>query len=189
MEQRKQPKIIKWILVASIAIVVNLFVGYAINAAYDEPEYAAFCEEKPLRIIPETENECIAAGGQWTEDSYIRKSVPVRQENGAIAPPQIGTGYCDPDFTCRKEYQDARELYDRNVFIVLVIVGVGLIAGSVFAAGAEAVSAGLSSGGVLSLVIGSVRYWSHMDDLLRVVILGIALAALLWIAAKKFKDG
>jgi hypothetical protein len=41
---------------------------------------------------------------------------------------------------------------------------------------------------VLALIIGSIRYWSDMDDILRVALLGIALGSLLGIAWKKFRD-
>ena len=59
--------------------------------------------------------------------------------------------------------------------------------GSFFIASFEVVSLGLSLAGILSLIIGSMRYWSAMDDYLRVVILGLALAALIYIGIKKFR--
>ena len=80
------------------------------------------------------------------------------------------------------------KVYNRNVFVVFVVAGILLLIGSVYLAGAEAVSLGLSFGGVLSLVIGSMRYWSDMNDILRVIILGVALVGLIYVAWKKFKD-
>ncbi len=50
----------------------------------------------------------------------------------------------------------------------------------------EIISIGLSWGGVLSFVIASIRYWSVADNLIKVLILGIALATLIWLAIKKF---
>ena len=46
----------------------------------------------------------------------------------------------------------------------------------------------LSFAGVLSFIIASMRYWTSADDLIKVIILGIALAILIFIAFKKFKD-
>jgi hypothetical protein len=100
----------------------------------------------------------------------------------------VQSGYCNQEFTCQQKFEDANKVYNRNVFIVFTVVGIAALAASVFAGAAEAVALGLSFGGVLSLIIGSVRYWSDMEDILRVVILGVALAALIWTAYKKFKD-
>ncbi len=85
----------------------------------------------------------------------------------------------------QKKYNDARDGYNRSVFIILVILGVlSLVAGAFIAN--EIVTLGLSWGGVLSLVIASMRYWSSADNLIRVLILGFALVVLIWLAIKKF---
>jgi len=52
----------------------------------------------------------------------------------------------------------------------------------------SAVAAGLSFGGVLSLVIASMRYWSSAHDATRLIILAVALGALIWIGIRKFKE-
>ena len=105
-------------------------------------------------------------------------------------PPSVGepTGWCDLNFTCNKDFTEANRLYNRNAFIILVILGVvSMIAGFISVA-APAVSIGLSLGGVLSFIIGSVRYWSDMDDYLRVIILALALAILIWLGVKKLRE-
>ena len=173
MDMKAPHAVIKWILVAGIAIVLNLFLAFAIKVAYDEPKYDDYCSIGPVAVVPETKDECVASGGRWTEERFPRNpSVPAKAER---------TGYCDPDYTCREEFQDARALYERNVFVALTVAGVALIIGSVFLSGLSALSLGLSSGGVLSLIIGTMRYWSDMDDILRLIVLGIALAALIWV--------
>ena len=97
-------------------------------------------------------------------------------------------GYCDVNYTCSKQYEDVMKVYNRNVFVVFVIAGIVLLIGSVYLAGVEVISLGLAFGGVLALIIGSTRYWSAMDDILRVIILGVALVGLFFVAWKKFKD-
>jgi len=186
--QPKSKKALKWVLIFGIALVVNLFFNYAIAVFYDEPEWSEFCEDKQVRIIPETQDDCLFVGGQWTEDRFIQKTIP---RAGEVAVPVIEEdqkGFCNPNYTCGQNYQDSRTFYERNVFVMLVVIGVGLIVGSFFVAGFEAVALGLSFGGVLSLIIGTMRYWSNMDDYLRVIVLGLALAALIWLGVKKFKD-
>ena len=85
----------------------------------------------------------------------------------------------------QKKYDNAREIYNRNIFIVLVVLGVlSLVVGAFITN--EIVTLGLSWGGVLSLIIASMRYWSSADNLIRVLILGFALVVLIWLAIKKF---
>jgi len=184
----KSSSILKWSLIIGIVLVVNLFFAYAIKVIYDAPEYENFCEEKQVQIIPETQDECVAIGGQWTEGNYIQRKLP---SASSIEAPIIETdrvGSCYPDYTCSQLYGDANTLYERNVFVALTILGVALIIISVFIAHLGAVSLGLSLGGILSLIIGTMRYWSNMDDYLRLGVLAVALIALIWLGIKKFKD-
>lgn len=85
----------------------------------------------------------------------------------------------------QKNYNDAREIYNRNVFIMLIILGVISLALGAFLAN-EILTLGLSWGGVLSLIIASMRYWGTADNWIKVLILGLALAVLIWLAIKKF---
>lgn len=179
---KKKLDIIKWALIAGIAIVVNLFIFYAVDALYKEPAYTDFCPERQVNKLIESEAACLEVGGQWNEniDAKIQR-IP---EQSAPVP----IGYCNVDYTCNKQFEDVMKVYNRNVFVVFVIAGILLLAGSAYLGGAEAVSLGLSFGGVISLIIGSVRYWSDMNDILRVIVLGVALAFLIYVAWKKFKD-
>ena len=188
--ENKSPSVIKWALIAGIIIVLNLFFAFAIKTVYQEPKYDQFCKEEQVKVIPNTKNECIAGGGRWTDSKQGIKGAPRVAVSGieSDASNINNVGYCDTDYTCRNEYQDSRDLYGRNIFVALMVIGVLLIIGSLFIKGIETLSLGLSMGGVLSLIIGSIRYWSAMDDYIRVVVLGIALVALIWITIKKFRD-
>jgi hypothetical protein len=182
----------KWILVAGLVIVVNLFFYFAIDAFYQSPKYENFCKNEQVRPLVKTQEECVSKGGQWTE-MPADKSIIVYQDrqNAPIAVPAPGetvNGYCNEDFTCQKGYEDARNVYNRNVFVILVILGVALVVGSYFVAAYGAVSLGFALAGILSLIIGSMRYWSDMDERVRVVVLGLALAALIWYGIKKFRE-
>ncbi len=170
----------KWTVVLAIVIVLNLLFVNAIRLAYQEPKYEDFCEARQVIIQPEDQTACVEVGGAWTE--YQK---PIR-----VAPAEVPfkepAGYCDIDFSCRKEYEAARTLYNRNVFVALVVLGIlSIVAG--FFLGADAVSLGFSLGGTLALVIGTVRYWSDMNDFLRVAVLAVALVALVWLGMKKVR--
>jgi len=178
---RRHP-LFKWILVFGIAIVTNLFLNYALDAFYLSPKFEVFCPQKDV-VTPLTEEKtCRAVGGQWTNEpyKYVGMATPI--------PVDAPKGYCNENYTCGKNYDDAMKVYNRNVFIVLVVSGTALLIGSIFASAIEAVALGFSFAGILSLIIGTTRYWGNMDDRLRVVVLGLALVALVWIGIKKFKD-
>ncbi len=184
IKPKKNVNILKWILIVGILIVLNLFFNFAISSVYPEPKFDDFCKPQQVNVQPTNKEACITASGQWNENTSIEKPVPF-----ANTPEQIrSTSYCDLQFTCRQKFDDASKLYQRNVFVALVVLGIISIFIGLALSSITAVSLGLSLGGVVSLVIGSMRYWSAMQDYLRVIVLGIALIALIWIGIKKFKD-
>ena len=178
-----QSKILKWSLIVGIVIVLNMFFNYALSLAYKHPEYEAFCPNTSQVVEPVTDkNKCIAEGGQWNEN-YYNAPIPVPAEK--IAP---RVGYCDQQFTCRTNFEVAQKSYDRNVFVTLVLLGALCVLLGNFLKGNSLISYALSFAGVLSFIIASMRYWGSADDLIKVIILAIALAILIWVAVKKFKD-
>jgi len=174
-----QSKVLKWSLIIGIVIVLNLFFNYVLSLAYKHPIYENFCPNTAQVIDPiETKEQCVAVGGQWNGNVYTAP-MPVEKRL---------EGYCDPQFSCRNDYESAQKAYDRNVFITLVILGALCVAAGTFLKGNILISMALSLAGVLSFIIASMRYWGSADDLIKVVILAIALAILIWVAMKKFKD-
>ena len=187
-EQVRRHPLFKWILVGGIMIVANLFLNYALDAFYPAPAYETFCPMKQVNEAILTKDACVTEGGQWNEQPY---SQPYAQGEIVAVPvkmPEKVQGSCNQNYTCQNNFNDAQKIYDRNVFIVLVIAGTMLLIGSMFIVEAEAVALGFSLAGILSLIIGTLRYWSNMDKRLQVVVLGIALAALVWVGIKKFKN-
>ena len=175
----KIPRIKSTILGISIAIVLVLFIFYGINTFYERPQYEDYCEENLNRIQIDNEGECIQIGGQWT-------ITPLRVIESEENETKI-KGYCDSTYTCRSEFEDVREIYNRNVFIVAVILGlVGVLVGGIKLKLAS-VSAGIMGGGVLTLIWGTLQYWGNLADVGRFIVLGIVLAVLIWIGYKRFK--
>jgi len=182
LEVKKRHPLFKWILVFGIALVANLFLNFALDAFYQSPKFETFCPQKEI-VTPITEQkQCTVAGGQWTSDpyKYVGMSAPI--------PADAPRGYCNENYTCGKIFDEAMKEYNRNVFIILVLAGTAMLIGSIFASTIEVVALGFSFAGILSLIIGTMRYWESMDERLRVIVLGFALAALVWIGIKKFKD-
>ncbi len=151
-----------------------MFFNYTISLVYKEPQYPNTQSQVVEQI--KTAEACVKIGGQWTE-------API-----ALIPDNSqpkSAGYCDPDYTARISYEAVHKVYDRNVFIVLVVLGIlSLIGGALVVH--EILSLAFSWGGVLSLLIASMRYWSDAESLVKVLILAAALGALIWVALKKF---
>jgi len=180
----KTARILKLSLILAIIIVLNLFFNYAVSLLYKTPTFEAFC---PIEITSRAYTDksmCIDAGGQWNETTSpmdIKSTQPISE-------PVAITGYCDVTYTCGAQYNDAQSLYNRNVFIIFVILGMIALTTGFYMMRFSVVALGFSLGGVTSLLIGAMRYWSDMQDWLRVAVLAAALVALIWLGIKKIKD-
>ena len=177
----RSAKILKWSLILGIVIVLNLFYNYTLSLVFSAPDYNTFCPQKQVNLPADSQEKCTADGGAWTQ-------YPVDLNKSAYQP-QTQTspvGYCDQTYSCNLKYQETSRIYDRNVFVSLVVLGVITFVASLFVVSFEILSIALSIGAVLDFVIASMRYWSRADDLIKVLILGVALAVLIWVAVKKF---
>jgi hypothetical protein len=185
---RNNSKVLKWSLVVAIVIVLNLFYNYTLSLVFSVPEYNNFCSAGQVNVTPQTQQECVLNGGSWTTyaNSKIQPARPLPSD--VTTPSQEPTGYCDPNYTCQKNYTDAQKVYDKNVFISLVVLGVITFALALVFKGSEVLSVALSLGAVLDFVIASIRYWGSADNLIKVFILALALAVLIYLAVKKFGD-
>ncbi len=190
----KKSKVVKWALILGIVIVLNLFFNYTLSLVYNAPEYEKFCPTQQVRPAINDQKQCLAVGGQWTTNyEYTDQNTSVAQPAPAVKSPTVGQsavlkGYCNPDFTCQKTYEDDLKIYEKNVFITLIILGLLAIIAGVLIKGIDVLSLSLSLGGVLSFIIASMRFWSLAGNVLKVGILGVALAALVVLAIKKFQD-
>jgi hypothetical protein len=164
------------ILSISIAIVFALFIGYGISTFYKAPKYEDFCPAELNTKSYTTQASCEKVGGQWTQSTYVCPSDGIKP---------CEPGYCNVQYTCQKKYDATTAVYDRNVFVICLILGLSaIIVGGIFL-GVESVGSGLMGGGVLTVIYGTIRYWGHAPDVLRFTILGIVLLVLVWMGYKK----
>lgn len=167
----------KFALSLAIVIVLNVFFNVGIETFYPSPVYEDFCplsgvEESKTMVSYADQVTCNEAGGQWVQPAG----------EGAL-------GYCDFYGDCWEDFDNAMMPYNRNAFVILTILGtVTLLFGLISKALPMAVSNGLLYGGVLSLLIGTMRYWDYMDDYLRFIVSGIALFLLILVGIKRLKD-
>jgi hypothetical protein len=170
-------------LAVGILIVLNLFFNIGVRTFYPAPEFDDFCSED-LQQRYEDRESCEEVGGKWMEQGFTagHMSRPI-----AVPLDKEFVEYCDPYNDCKEEHNTARELYERNVFLILIIAGFLALGIGLHMSAVAAVSSGLIWGGVLSLLIGTMRYWSGMQDYLRFIILGIVLVVLVWLGYRKMK--
>lgn len=172
---KAKPKFQQVILALAIAIVLVAFVMYGISVIYEKPDWEDYCPEKLHRKQYTDQASCESAGGLWSED----RTRPCPE---GVECPQ---GWCDATYTCRKEYESVREVYERNVFFVAAPIGLAvLIIGLLLRL--AAVSAGISIGGVVLIAIAVIRYWNELGKYVRLLLLGALLVILIWLAYKRF---
>ena len=183
-EKPRGNEVKKWLVAIAIALVFNLFVNYGINTFYPGPERSDFCEQDGRFAYPKPAGEpykCETVNA--TED--LKRNCPT--EKGYIAYRNYDSNHCATEAyceTCDKEFQEVEKRHSGNVFVVLIILSIAvLVAGITLKV--EAVSLGFSMAGVLGLFISSMRYWSHLQDVYRFILLGVVLAILIWVGYKK----
>lgn len=177
----RKPNLLKWAIAVALVIVINLFFHYAISLVYVEPKHEKFCPMETYNRVFSDAMTCVDAGGQWTNTQLSPQEVTKAVKSGEAL------GWCNATFTCQQNYDDAHGIYNRNVFIVLIVLSLVVLALGVFLP-IEILSLGFSWAGVVSLIIASARYWSDADNWMRVLILFVALVLLIWLAVKKFKQ-
>lgn len=83
---------------------------------------------------------------------------------------------------CSDKYDEANKNYSKTMFIISLIFGVLVIAGCTIFISINSISGGLMFGSLMFIIYGTSRYWSYMDDLMRFIVLGAALAVLIYVS-------
>jgi len=168
----------------AIAIVLVFFIGFGIASFYKSPKYEDFCGEREKFVDVITEQKCDELSGKWNPTENAR---PVDNiENNQLLCTKLSEkddavtlncknqeqldnrGYCDRYFYCSEEFDGVREIYNRNVFIVAIGIGIiALIVG--IALKLATVSSGIMGGGILIIIYGTMRYWTDLPDIGRFI--------------------
>ncbi len=162
---------LKNVVIGIAIIILTIFVViYGINTLYNSPEYEDFCVKfKTPEVINDSER-CAEIGGKWTSQDIKCITTPCPQ------------GFCDRDFTCREEYEIAREDYSRNLFLINLPLGIIIIVLGTLMFKLEAVGAGLMGGGVGIILWGVGGFWKFADDWLKFLLSLVGLLILIWLA-------
>ena len=174
---KKSVKLLEWAVGIALVIVVNLFFYYVVTLVYPQPTINQFCPAVPA--VYNDAASCVHGGGQWTNYQMTPTEITQAVKTGQ------SIGSCDANFTCNQNFDQAKSVYNRNAFIIFMVLALVVLAIGMFIP-VEVLSAGLSWAGVLALLIATIRYWSDANNVLRVIVLVVVLAALIWLSFKKF---
>ena len=169
-----QSRFVKISIIIAIVVVMNLFFNYAVSLIFKEPVMDSFVKSTQVIEAIVSKDKCISVGGQWSENVYPKDKGVTQIE-----------GSCNENYTNQLNYDIARKIYDKKVFVALIVLGVLSLISAGFL-GVQILSISFAWGGLLSLLIASMRYWSQADNWAKVVLLAVALCVLIWLAIKKF---
>jgi len=168
----------------AVAILSAVFIALLIDAVYPEPKWSDYCEDefgprsKPVPAVP---------GGVETRCDYYGDEEQQCYRDGGLVRTKLNESGCpvfDKCDFCKKDYDAARKIYTRNVFIVAGVTGViAIFAGTLWKI--EFLASGLMFGGIILLFYATMRYFNDADKLLRVIIIFAELLLVLWIGYKK----
>ncbi len=169
------PKFVRWALMLGIVVILNVFFVVLTSLVFPEPNFEDFCPASRSFQIVDTQIACEAEDGVW-------------RPNPEYSPKTNAAGYCDLCAKKQEPYEAAREDHALKAFVLMIALGLVALIIGLMPLGSSIVSSGLSYGGVLAFIIGSMSYWDTADSWVRLAIAGVGLVALLGIGLKRFRD-
>jgi uncharacterized protein (DUF983 family) len=166
-------------MVIGITVLLPLFLGLFVDAVYQEPTYDKYCGYNNYRPYPAkvdqnctyqpvpAENQCSRDGGMPVYN-YTEKGCQV---------------YDTCDF-CNKQFNDAQQEYNRNIFFILLPVGLIIVILGIYLM-IDYLGAGLMFAGLITMFYATIRYFSDMSKVLRALVVLAELLIIMWIGYKK----
>ena len=162
-------------LLVGIAILFTIALHFGLNTLYPEPDY--FYEHRqPIH----TEEACLEADGNWTSWNNPKPTdLSVAEE--------FESGYCE-ETKAERDHNETRETHAFYSFIILTVISILVLVFSQVGVQTAVVRAGLLSGAILSLIVTTMRFWDDTGDLIRLLLILIALGLLIWLGTRSDKD-
>jgi len=178
----------RFALTLAVGVLLALFVGFLVDAIYSSPQYNDFCDGRDRFIpkFPERINTSLCSPVDYSDSIYDTCTGDMgyvayeSDENGCEVTP-----YCE---TCGVDYDNASEKYSRNLFFILAPLSLLLIAIGVFII-TDSIAAGFILGGILTLIYSTIRVFGDLSKVMKVVILGVELALVIWLGYRFVERG
>jgi len=177
----------KTFLAIGIAILLALFIGYAVYVIYPTPKYD---------YAPNTCYRTYDCSSQFTKcDDKIDAEI-VNEYSDCRSDVMQSTDYktCQELLEkCNEEYtkQQSRYKHARNTFYILFILSLIAIFVGAFFIHLEGISSGILGGGILVFIYGLIRtwtYWVTFNKFIKLGFLAIILIVVIYIGYKKIED-
>ena len=175
-------------MIVALALLSAFFIGLLVDALYVEPKYEDFCklsERYYPKPYPPTQ-ECPGYNLTVQERTLIDQCFDAK----GMPDYNLDEKGCQTSFKecnyCQRDFDQALQKYNRNVFYIVTPLGLIAIILGLFI-GLEVVGSGMMFGGILLMAYGTMRYFSNMSKLMRVVVIGIELVLLIIISIKKLR--
>ena len=174
------------IVIFVIAILFAIFVQVAIEAFYPSPKYQDYCKEQaqPREIPYKDPQSC--------PELTIPEDFKCASEKGGIqykydlkgCPTEI---YCE---TCNILFDNAQQKYNLMIFIISAVAGlIALIVGLYLPQHKnpinEWIGSGFLLGGILTIFVGTIRYFGQMGRYIRPIVILFELILIIYLAYKK----
>ena len=169
------------IVIFVIAVLFTILVNVSIDALYQSPSYEDFCHGRyPIAKIATPEckevvptQELINSCKGMIEYNYDDAGCPT-------------DAYCE---NCNNEFTKANEKYTFVVFIVSAIAGLLALAVGMYLPQKSDVNIWIGSGfllgGLITILVGTVRHFGDMGRYMKPAVIGIELALVIYLTYKK----
>lgn len=167
------------IVIFVIAILFTILINVSIDAFYPQPEYGDFCRDNYPKAMPLQPEQC----AEVTPIDCARGETSYRY-NTRGCPTEA---YCE---TCHENLEQAQEKYSIVVFIVSAITGlIALVVGMNLPKSFvnEWIGSGFLLGGLLTILVGTIRYFGDMGRYVRPVVILFELTLVIYLAYKKLR--
>jgi hypothetical protein len=172
-------------MILAITVLLPLFVGLFTDAVYLEPKYENYCNntyyDSP-KMIPATPVNCT--------DIYANPEVQKCSNEKGMPEFRYDSNNCQQFKSCNYcnvGFDTARQKYNRNIFFVLLPVGLIVVILGLYLI-VDYLGAGLMFAGLIIMFYATMRYFSDMSKILRALVILVELLVIMWIGYKKIDE-
>ena len=184
----------KILVIFLIGILYAIFVQSLIEAVHPEPKYEDYCNQPMYPVAAPLSNPKNQANLE-VEPVNCTPIVSVQCGKGGNLQFNYSSDFCPTSSYCdycNNYLQKAQEKYRLIVFIVssimaLIAIAVGLMLPVHKKPINEWIGTGFLLGGLITLFIGTIRYYEDMTRILRPIVMLLELALVIFLAYKKLK--
>jgi hypothetical protein len=171
-------------MILAITVLLPLFVGLFTDAVYIEPKYENYCNNTYYdypKTVPAVPVNC----------SDVYSTLEVQKCNNEKGTPEFryDSNNCQQFKSCNycsRDFNDAQQKYNRNIFFVLLPVGLIIVIIGIYLM-VDYLGAGLMFAGLIVMFYATFRYFSDMSKTLRALVILIELLVIMWIGYMKIE--